>query len=125
MDVLSGSVAFSDETSNDTARCILRVEGIAQLLPGIVVLLSQSKGLQDEGVPFVLKGMEEGRDRGRGGGSWRCGLGVWSSVSASEEGVKDEYGLALTERRSDSSSFSPVRGSVPLSLMYLRMRRRS
>ena len=38
-DVLSGSVAFSEETRNDAAGCVLCIEGIAQLLPGVVVLL--------------------------------------------------------------------------------------
>ena len=33
--------------------------------------------------------------------------------------------LALIVMRSDSSSFSPVMGSVPLSVMYFKMRRRS
>lgn len=33
--------------------------------------------------------------------------------------------LASIEMRSDSSSLSPVIGSVPFSLIYLRMRRRS
>lgn len=74
--VLSGSIAFSDETSNDAASCVLCVEGIAQLLPGIVVLLFQREGLQDEGVPFVLKGMEEGGDGGRGWRSRGRGLRV-------------------------------------------------
>ena len=75
-DVLSGSVAFSNETSNDAAGCVLCVEGIAQLLPGIVILLFQREGLQDEGVPFVLKGVEESGDGGRGWRSRGCSLGV-------------------------------------------------
>lgn len=57
---------------------------------------------------------------GRGGAA----LGSRTRL-AQAAGGGGEDGLALMARRSASSSFSPVRGSVPLSLMYLRMRRRS
>lgn len=67
-DALSGGVAFSDETSDNAASCVLCIESIAQLLPDVVVLLFKREGLQHEGVPLVLKGVEKGGD---GGGGWR------------------------------------------------------
>lgn len=86
-------------------------------MASVVILLLEGKGLEDERVPLVWEGMEDGGNGGRGGRSRGHGL-----VSVCEGEVKREDGLGLTARRSDSSSFSPVRGSL-LSLMYLRMRR--
>ena len=74
--ILSGSVAFSHETSNDALSCVLCIKGIAQLLPDAVVLLFQREGLQHEGVPLVLQSVKERWDGGRGRWSRRGSLGV-------------------------------------------------
>ena len=52
--LLSGSVAFLDETCDDAGGCILRVQGVTKLLARRVVLLLQGKRLKDESIPLVL-----------------------------------------------------------------------
>jgi hypothetical protein len=55
-------------------------------------------------------------------GLYKHGVVSWKSQIRFENVM---HALALTVIRSFSSNFSPVKGSVPLSVMYFVIRRRS
>ena len=59
---LPGGVTFTNEPCNDPRGCILLVEGIAELLSCSLMLLIANECLEHEGVPFILKRVEKGRD---------------------------------------------------------------
>ena len=94
------------------------IEGVTKFLTSAVILLFDSKHLQDEGVPFILKGLQE-NGNGRGGAAFGTRYQCIQRVCGSRDTP------AFMIRGSASSSFLPVRGPMLSLLMYLRMRRHS
>lgn len=74
---LSGSITFPDYTRNDASGGILGIQRVTQLLSNGVILLFHRESLENERVPFVLKRLQQSRDRRMARGAWRSGTGVF------------------------------------------------
>lgn len=60
--ILSCSIAFIQEASDDASASVLGIERITELLSGVVVLLPERERLECERVPFVKERVDECRD---------------------------------------------------------------
>jgi len=59
---LSGGITLPDYTRNDASGSILGIQRVTQFLSDGVVLLFHRESLENERVPFILKGLQQSRD---------------------------------------------------------------
>lgn len=97
---LSSCIAFPDETRNYAASSVLCVQRVTQFLASGVILLFKSKGLKNLSIPFILKSVQNSRDRRLSGWSRSSGLGVYTTwlVKLSSKRYASQYQWCETSK---------------------------